>query len=554
MKFSSKRLSQTITQLCLAKEIDHIVISPGSRNAPLTIGFTEHPGFHNFSLVDERCAAFFALGMAQQLRCPVVLVCTSGSALLNYYPAVAEAYYSDIPLIVISADRPEELVEIGDGQTIKQENVFANHILYSANCREGEEHQIQNETIINVALNTAIELNGPVHINAPFSEPLYERLEDLKVRPQHVPARVEPETIPENIDELQRHWDSAEKIMVLTGVMAPNTVEDIWIEQLANNPKVIVLTETTSNIHSDRFFPAIDQLITDLTEEQRLDLQPDLLVTFGGMVISKRIKAFLRKYKPKYHWHVDKKKAYDTYFSLSQHIRNSPNFFLKNILSKTELQKSRYSSNWQKIKKEKLDRQREFLLSASYSDLQAYNIIFRSLPETAQLQIANSAAIRYAQLFQLGKGQEVYCNRGTSGIDGSTSTAIGAARVNQKATVLITGDLSFFYDSNAFWNNYIPSSFRVILVNNAGGGIFRILPGAKKTEHFKTFFETHHGLTAKKLCELYGVDYTSAGDETELVSELDSFFNQSKDARLLEVFTPSELNDKILYDYFDAIR
>ena len=173
MKFSNKLLSQSVTQLCLAKGIDHIVISPGSRNAPLTIGFTSHPDFTNFSIVDERCAAFFALGMAQQLKKPVAIVCTSGSALLNYFPAVAEAFYSDIPLVVLSADRPEALVEIGDGQTIQQENVYGTHVLYSANCKEGQSHQIHNETEINIALNTAIELSGPVHINVPFSEPLY---------------------------------------------------------------------------------------------------------------------------------------------------------------------------------------------------------------------------------------------------------------------------------------------------------------------------------------------------------------------------------------------
>ena len=188
MIFSDKVLSQTITQLCLAKEIDHIVISPGSRNAPLTIGFSGQPGFHCYSIVDERCAAFFALGMAQQLKRPVALVCTSGSALLNYYPAVAEAFYSDIPLVVISADRPPHLVDVGDGQTIRQEDVYANHILYSANCREGEDEQVYNETEINIALNLAIELRGPVHINVPFSEPLYHTQEDLSVRPQHVPV------------------------------------------------------------------------------------------------------------------------------------------------------------------------------------------------------------------------------------------------------------------------------------------------------------------------------------------------------------------------------
>src|SRR5690554_2040436 len=181
MKFSTKILSQTLVQLCLDKGIDHIVISPGSRNAPMTIGFGENPNFKCFSIVDERSAAFFALGMAQQLKKPVAVVCTSGSALLNYYPAIAEAFYSHIPLVVLSADRPANYIDIGDGQTIRQENVFDKHILYSANCKEGDEFQISNETEINIALNTALELNGPVHVNIPFSEPLYQSI-DIQLR------------------------------------------------------------------------------------------------------------------------------------------------------------------------------------------------------------------------------------------------------------------------------------------------------------------------------------------------------------------------------------
>jgi 2-succinyl-5-enolpyruvyl-6-hydroxy-3-cyclohexene-1-carboxylate synthase len=189
MKLANNILSHSIIQLCLANEIDHIVISPGSRNAPLTIGFTEQIGFKCFSIVDERCAAFFALGLAQQLKKPVAVVCTSGSSLLNYYPAIAEAFYSDIPIVVISADRPSHLLEIGDGQTIRQENVFANHILYNANCKE-EENYHDNAIIIDKALKTAIYKRGPVHINAPFSEPLYKLTEQ--------PLITEPLTLKEH--------------------------------------------------------------------------------------------------------------------------------------------------------------------------------------------------------------------------------------------------------------------------------------------------------------------------------------------------------------------
>ncbi len=222
MKFSNKILSQTLVQLCLDKGIEHIVISPGSRNAPLTIGFGENPNFNCFSIVDERCAAFFALGIAQQIKKPVAIICTSGSALLNYYPAVAEAFYSDIPLVVISADRPSNYIDIGDGQTIRQQNVFENHILYSANCIEGEEFQIKNETEINIALNIAIELNGPVHINIPFSEPLYHTTESQLVWPQNVKPRLIKETL-EDLNPFVEQWNNSKRKLILVGSLPPNS-------------------------------------------------------------------------------------------------------------------------------------------------------------------------------------------------------------------------------------------------------------------------------------------------------------------------------------------
>ena len=330
MQFSSKILSQTITKLCLDNGIDHIVISPGSRNAALTIGFTGTTSFTNFSIVDERCAAFFALGLAQQLQRPVALVCTSGSALLNYYPAIAEAYYSDIPLVVLSADRPAHLLEIGDGQTIKQENVFANHILYSGACKEGEEFQKYNEEQIHTALSIAISQSGPVHLNLPFSEPLYDIVTTPSVFPENHPTVVTKHTDnQELISEIASHWNSSSKKMILTGVLPPNSLEANIISQLAENSSLVVLTETTSNVHHPNFFPAIDQLIAPLEISDFRALQPEVLITFGGMVVSKKIKKFLRDYPPKVHYHIDSKKAFDTYFCLTKHVRCSPNHFFK---------------------------------------------------------------------------------------------------------------------------------------------------------------------------------------------------------------------------------
>jgi 2-succinyl-5-enolpyruvyl-6-hydroxy-3-cyclohexene-1-carboxylate synthase len=553
MKFSNKILSQTLVQLCLDKGIDHIVISPGSRNAPLTISFGEHPDFKCFSIVDERCAAFFALGIAQQLKKPVAVVCTSGSALLNYYPAVVEAFYSDIPLVVISADRPKNYIDIGDGQTIRQENVFENHILYSANCIEGDDFQIKNETEINVALNTAIELNGPVHLNIPFSEPLYHTSENQMVWPQNVAARLDREILEEDLEPFLSKWNPSKRKMILVGVLPPNSVEQRFVEQLAKDESVLVLTETTSNLHNESFITAIDQLIAPLRDEDFRELQPDILLTFGGMVVSKKIKAFLRSFPPKQHWHVDTKKAFDTYFVLTHHFKTTVNNFFVKFLPKTTAVESDYQKHWLATKQYRLQRHQAYESEIPYSDFIVFCEIFHNLPQNIQLQLSNSATIRYAQLFEIPPSAEVFCNRGTSGIDGSTSTAVGAAYASKLPTVFITGDLSFFYDSNALWNNYIPKNFKVIVVNNSGGGIFRILPGEKNTQLFDTYFETKHNLSAKQLSEMYGFKYETIHAKEDLEIRLKKFFNIKEEPALLEIFTPSNVNDKVLLDYFKFI-
>lgn len=553
MKFSDKILSQTVVQLCLAKGIDHIVISPGSRNAPLSIGFGEHPDIKCFSIVDERCAAFFAMGMAQQLGKPVAVTCTSGSALLNYYPAIAEAYYSDIPLVVLSADRPTEYIDIGDGQTIRQENLYEKHILYSANCKEGEEWQTHNETEINIALNSAIELNGPVHINIPFSEPLYRTVDVPSVIPQNVAPRVNYGVEKEDLTSFISTWNSSAKKLILVGVLPPNSVEKQFIELLAQDESVLVMTETTSNLNHPNFIAAIDQLIAPLSDFEFEELRPDILLTFGGLVVSKKIKAFLRDFKPKHHWHVDRKKALDTYFILEHHIRRDINDFLADFLPKTETISSEYQKHWLDVKQHRLQRQRVYESEIPYSDFRVFQRLFEHLPENVQLQISNSAAIRYAQLFDIHPSAEVFCNRGTSGIDGSTSTAVGAAYASDLPTVFMTGDLSFFYDSNALWNNYIPKNFKIVVVNNEGGGIFRILSDKKDSELFDTYFETKHTLTAKPLAEMYGFSYVSIHKEAELEEKIKAFYAASDGPAILEIFTPSRINDKILMDYFKFI-
>lgn len=540
-------LAQAVIEIFRQKEIQHIVISPGSRNAPLTIGFTNHDGFTCYSIADERCAAFFALGLAQQLQKPVAVVCTSGSALLNYYPAVAEAFYSQIPLLVVSADRPQNKIDIGDGQTIRQENVFANHIVFSANLTENASEE--NDNLIVSAIETAISQKGPAHINVPFEEPLYETLLEPTYVPKITVSNNEKLKFKLNAEFVSK-WHSAKKKLILVGELLPNSIEQKYIDFLAQDESVLVLLEKTSNLHHPTFIDRIDTLVTTFSEEDKLNFQPDILLTFGGMVVSKRIKALLRSYQPKQHWHVDEIRAYDTFGCLSEHFQTNISSFFNQLLVENNIIESKYKFDFQTIWQDRLTKHDNYISQIPFSDFKVFDFLSRNLPEHIQLQVSNSSPIRYIQLINMNKTIEVFCNRGTSGIDGSTSTAIGAAVANEKPTILITGDISFLYDSNALWNNYIPKNFKIILINNNGGGIFRILPGHQETETFNTFFETSHHLTAEHLAKMYQLNYVSVQDENELQSVWNSFVSDETSPAILEIFTPEKLNNSVLLDYF----
>ena len=547
MKYPKIPLAQSIIEIFRAKGIQHIVISPGSRNAPLTIGFVNNPNFTCYSIADERCAAFFALGIAQQVNKPVAVVCTSGSAVLNYYPAFAEAFYSEIPLIVLSADRPKSKIDIGDGQTIRQENVFANHSLFNANLNEFPSDE--NDLLINEAINTAFAKCGPVHINAPFEEPLYETVEELSVKPKIVSEEIISNEI-EDISGFVNDWNTSKKKLVLIGGLNPNEIEQKYLDVLGNDTSVVVMTEVTSNVHHTNYITNIDTIITPFTEQDFLEFQPDILLTFGGMIVSKRIKAFLRKYQPTQHWHIDKLRAYDTYGCLTKHFEVSPNKFFESFFVKTTTIESNYQEKFLKIRALRSTKHVEYLSKIPFTDLKAFDIILPKLQPNSQLQISNSSPIRYAQLISINSTIEVFCNRGTSGIDGSTSTAIGAASASQKPTLLIAGDIGFLYDSNGLWNNYIPKNFKIILMNNGGGGIFRILPGHNESPVFNTFFETSHCLTAEHLAKMYGFEYLTSSNEATLEKGLEAMFAQNEKPVLLEVFTPTLENDKVLLQYF----
>lgn len=556
MKYPENELAQVVIASCIANHLADVVVSPGSRNAPLTIGFSKITKITTYSVVDERCAAFVALGMAQKTQKAVGVTCTSGSALLNYYPAVAEAFYSHIPMVIISADRPKNKIDIGDGQTIRQEGVFDNHILFQANLKaeEGEEY---NKALVYKAIKIANTQKGPVHINVPFEEPLYNLVADLKTYPEEKEDEaqvIQEEIIDEStLETFASTWNNAAKKMVVVGVHQPNELLQTQINHLLKDPSVLVLTESTSNISNENTINSIDQFLAGLSKEEQAYFKPDVLLTIGGMVVSKRIKQYLRTFQPKAHWAVHPQVGYDTYFCLSHHFKISATLFFSQFFWMTKRVESAYQSKGLNIKESRKQEHTKFVEKSEFSDFKVFNAINNSLPDHRVLQMANSATIRYSQLFDIKNNVKVFCNRGTSGIDGSTSTAIGYAIKSKEQIVLVTGDLSFLYDSNALWNKYIPNNFRVIVVNNNGGGIFKILPGPKKTEALE-YFETPHGLTAEYLAKMYGFEYFTAESIGGLENELRLFYEEGNQPKIIEVFTPSAINDEVLRTYFENFK
>ena len=582
IKYPIIPVAQTLILSCLKFDLFDVVISPGSRNVPLAIGFASNKKFKCYSIVDERSAAFFALGLSQKSKKPTILICTSGSALLNYYPAVAEAYYSEIPLIILSADRPEYKINIGDGQTINQSNVFEKNILYSNSLKQDCSHateeiiksnlqkivndkadyskieklqksiQKNNEEIIEIAFNLSINKMQPVHLNVPMEEPLYEFNDSPSISVK-VKKKTEKKPSLTDLDNFYKAINKASKIMILIGVSDGNILSKKSIQKINSCSSIIVMKEHTSNVFNESFISNIDRLIGPIELQSNSDslfdeLSPEIVISLGGMIVSKKIKSFLRNYKPQKHFHIGNNISKDSFYSGVEHINTTANKFFENIdLNKSD---SKYFEKWNQLDYSKLDLHNRYMKVINFSDLKVFEILTNWIPKKYNIQVANSTPIRYFQLFDLKNKNLMFANRGTSGIDGSTSTAIGSSVQNDSPVLLVTGDLSFFYDVNALWNNHIPKNFRIIIINNSGGGIFKILPGFKENNLFSEFIETQHNLSARLIAKMFNFNYTRVSTKFGLNLYLRTFFKNSKKPKILEIKTSSVKSTKILKEYF----
>lgn len=548
---------------CVLNGMTHIVCSPGSRNAALIIAIDNHPRLKSIVIHDERSAAFYALGMSQQLNEPVGIVCTSGSAMLNYFPAVAEAFYQNIPLIIISADRPQEWINQGDGQTIMQQGVYGKHIRYEVEVAEYIKPQefVEFDRLVEEAFFIANgNWKGPIHFNCPVSEPMYTTVE---VKSEKLPAfisKVQGTNLkPELLAELKSIWSKSGRKMILCGQMDKNALLLSKLADLSNDNSVVVLVENTSNLVNTKFIHCIDRTLSGISEEDIEDFKPDLLITIGEAIISKKIKEFLRKSDIKAHW----KLGYvfpemDTYRKLTHSIQCSPSILIGEILKwEIPMHSTSFGLKWKKVDYLNKDRLDDFFKSAAYSDLSVFEMLLDYLPDNSILHMGNSSVVRYCQLFDPVPSIQYYSNRGTSGIDGSTSTACGSAYVKKnKLHFLISGDISFFYDSNALWSNHLSGNLRIVVINNGGGGIFRIIDGPSKTDQFEEFFETKQDFSAQKICEAFNVDYLKTSSLSDLEQLMPIFMVDSDRVKplLLEIFTPKNENDLELKKFFKHFK
>jgi len=548
---------KNLPEICFEHGIRTVIIAPGSRNAPLILAFTSHPGLECLSMTDERSAAYFATGIAQHSGEGVALICTSGTAVLNFAPAIAEAYYQNLPLIVITADRAAETIDQADGQTIRQSNIYANYI---KTCVELPVETVLTEDLafsdsqvsqaIDIALSTPC---GPVQINVPLREPIYEALPEYHSQPKVIQTLTAEVTVSSaGLQKLTESWTAYSKKLIVIGVQPKNESLNELVTLLAQEPDVAVVGENLSNISGEHLICRPEVFFASLSDNEKSTYQPELLITIGHSAISKQMKLFLKANRPVEHWQFESSLPYaDTYKSLTTIVPGKAVGILDKMpLGKT---KSTFAEVYQQQMQTICKRHDAFVEDAPLSDMSAVTQLLKLVPAGTVLQLANSTSVRWTQLFPTRSDLSYFCNRGTSGIDGSLSTAAGYAFSSKQPTLFLTGDLSFIYDSNGMWNNYLGGNLKIIVMNNNGGNIFKFIGDSTLMADCETFFTTPHHVNIKSLVEAYGLDYIGCNQIESLDDNLITLFN-SKKATVLEIFTDEGLNTENYKRYFRNIK
>ena len=559
-----------LVALLQAHDVRDVVLCPGSRNAPLVHALSHQlAGATCHSIIDERSAGFYALGLAIATHRAVVVCCTSGTAVANLHPAVAEAYYQGVPLIVLSADRPERWIGQWAGQTLPQPGLFGSLVRKAVHLPEPhtEEERWYCNRLINEALLAALApLPGPVQINVPISDPGVSLLPPTSAKhdPESSdrqpigmqPGRCIQQLYPYSIDaqaveSLLPRLATFERKMILVGQeswSATTSTGETFPQSLRE--QFLCIGESLSN--SPVSICSLDALLASLSEGDRRALQPDLLITLGGHIVSNKMKQYLRSYPPREIWHLSPDPTVvDLFCSLTEQIIAPVEPFLETLAQSLEGHASSpYARHW----RERIDQ----LPSPTprYSSLAVVGSLLSHLPEEpCVLHLANSSSVRYAELFRKPRRLLTLCNRGTSGIEGSLSTALGFARQRAEERHFIDiGDLSFFYDLNALGLPEVGSNVRVLLLNNQRGSIFQSLPTLEMDPLSQRYITAEHQLQAQGWAESCGWEYLSVHEAGELEETMAYFVGPAERPRLLEAFVSSEDEIAELQTYFKQLQ
>lgn len=534
-----------IAEICSILGIENAIICPGSRSAPLTLSFAKHPNITCRLVFDERSAGYIALGIAQATNKPVVLICTSGTAALNFAPAVAEAFWQQIPLLVLTGDRPSEWIGQGDGQTIYQNHIYKDnckksYVLSSERLQKDEIwnfHKIVSEAIY----KTTEEPKGPVHINIPSKEPFYPS-EDKQLMPLETSKIAQGLTSKLILDNTQ--WESIIKMLaenpkrlIVAGHLLPDSELEIAFNTFNESYKIPFLADVNSNLMGvEGAIVHYDLLISTLEPEELDNFRPEFLISFGNEFVSKSLKQFLRASKPKIHLHISENDHWvDAFQSVTHYIKVAPQYFFSELFRKTVIQSNtKYLKIWQK--KENLIKAAISVFESQneYSELAVANLLIKNLPKDSIIHLSNSLPVRYANMLGISES-EVYCNRGTSGIDGCVSTSVGFAMSTKQIVTLFVGDVAFLYDRNAFWHDYLPANLRIVVINNGGGQIFRTIEGAKDQPELNDFFVGRQNKSMESVAIEYDIEYHKVMNMKELELTFLSFYKMNGKSKLIEI-------------------
>ena len=549
--FSNKENVNILTALLLKHGVRHAVVCPGSRNSPIVHNLNECEEMNCYPVTDERSAGFYALGMCQALDQPVVVCVTSGSALLNVAPAAAEAYYQHLPLIIVSADRPIQWIDQLDGQTMQQTGALQNYVRKSVSLPEPhdeEEHWYCNRLVNEALLECRHRGCGPVHINVPITEPLYQYTESAL--PEERPIiRLNPVVNDLYVNQVAERFMAAERPMVVIGQMVLQTLIEDDLQPIADYAVVLREASSPHVLPSTHFEEVL------VKEGDNDTYQPDFILYIGSTLVSKRLKQFLRKCDAE-EWTVDADgEIHDTFMHLDGVIEGEPADVLGAIADMISASKlnSTYRSTafhdlWQKALV--MANRHVYDFEPSYSQMSVVKYFEEQLEDMYydyRVQYGNSSAVRLGNIYA---GHQIYVNRGINGIEGSLSTAAGMSVVTDDIVYCVLGDLSFFYDQNALWNRNLKGNLRIILLNNECGGIFTKFDGLKESKA-RDFVIGTHQTKAQGICTQNDVGYLKATSQEEMqIGMVQLMTIDTQRPVVLEVFTDAQEDDQVLKNYW----